>query len=215
MQLTQLVNEGILKLTTAQTRQLDELMRALRKDYPPNKEGYPIVSTMRHFNQICLEFHQNQYNFPQVFFVFDSDKNDYGWFSSADPKRLYLNLYTLTHHKDEQILRILWPKVRSTIIHEWIHKKQLRLGGQRAHNAQSTWEYFDQPQEMMPWAAMEVEEMKALLRTADPNRIIRILKRLGLTGPSLKKLKQTNPKSWKRIMKNAVMYVLATSPQPN
>lgn len=213
MQLTDLVNEGILKLTTAQMRQLDALIDILKSKFPLNEKGYDVKTLIDKMTDITWEYHNKTNQFPYITFYYDESSKEYAYYHRKNPHDININLAPLSFRDQKKIKNVIWGKVKAKIIHEWIHKKQYIRGGATGADAQQHWEYFNQPREMMPWAAMEVEELKSLLRTADPDRILRILKRLGLTDPSLKKLKQTNHKSWRRIMKNAILYALATSPQ--
>ncbi len=71
-------------------------------------------------------------------------------------------------------------------------------------------EYFTHPWEQQAWAILHVELLRNGLKELTPKEILAHLQNSGLIdNPRLDDLKKKKPSIWKKIMKNAIMYVVA------
>lgn len=70
--------------------------------------------------------------------------------------------------------------------------------------------YFSHPWEQQAWGLQYVEELRQALKDINPADIISHLKSQSfVNSPRLMKVKETNYEAWKKMMKNAIMYVVA------
>ena len=215
-----IITEGILALTKFQYRQLTYFLSQVRTvadeilfvDYSADygmwyKPNAKII--VNALNKKSNELHTRLYQMPPIQFYFYPGSN---WTARYNNPTIDINLSYLSRNNDHNNIEIIWwHKVKSSIVHEWIHHKQSLKIPKKAIDwiGSDDPEYFLKPdQEHMTIAASEVEDLRSLLNTIDPKRIISQLKKFGITRYNLKTLKQSHPKAWKRIMKNAIMYAL-------
>lgn len=212
-----MLNEGILKLTTSQTRQLVGFIIRMRKISDAaiinkNNKGTTICVLL---NDAAESYQSKTHQMVPIRFYFSSEMP---WEAQYINNTLQLNLYRgISKHDGKYIQIIWWNRAYADIIHEWIHHKQYIRMPKAAVNwasADDRNKYFSKTdQEHMAWAAEEVEVLKQLLKTTDAKRILQQFRKMGLTNASLRVLKKQNPKAWRKILKNAIMYVLATTPE--
>lgn len=115
------------------------------------------------------------------------------------------------------IHKIEMPLFREVVIHEYIHYKQdvLRRAKQGEYKISPKYSdtYWKQPWEHQAYAGEYLEKLKNKLSRKSPRELLKNLRRLGFErNSSLDKLKKTDYKSWKRVMKNAIMMTMANMP---
>lgn len=101
------------------------------------------------------------------------------------------------------------------IVHEYVHFKQDALRNKNQGKYELPLDYNDasywkQPWELQAQAAEYLQYLKGRLNYTDPSDIVNNLRKLGvLHDRDLNRLKRTDLKAWKRVMKNAIMMTLA------
>lgn len=103
-----------------------------------------------------------------------------------------------------------------TFLHEFVHfiQNELRMAKSGNYTLPSNWseegKYYKRGWERQAHAIGYLEKLKQDLNIRKPEVILRQLKKMGaLHNDDLNKLKQTDYKSWKAIMKQAIMATLA------
>lgn len=109
-----------------------------------------------------------------------------------------------------------FKKIGITFIHEFIHYIQfiLRYEKEGDYNISNDWnnksKYWKRPWEQQAWAATYLEKLKQELKIKKPEKMLSQLRKMGvLHDNDLNKLKTSDYKSWKAIMKNAIALAMA------
>lgn len=112
--------------------------------------------------------------------------------------------------------KINYDLLREVFIHEFTHYVQdvYRIEKSGEYKLPSDWaepgKYFKQGWEQQAHGIGHREKIQNVLKTKNPENILKFLKDKGLAAtPALQQLKKTDYASWKAIMKQAVMNVLA------
>jgi hypothetical protein len=121
--------------------------------------------------------------------------------------------YARTTYK---IYGVDFSKIENILIHEFVHYIQnvYRTEKSGKYNIPSEWEspkkYFKWGWEQQAHALEYLKQLKQELNTKKPEEILAKLKNSGLSNSvNLDKLKQSDYKSWKAIMKQAIMATIA------
>lgn len=111
---------------------------------------------------------------------------------------------------------INWEDMGSTFLHEFVHYIQHVYRSEKSgeYTLPSDWskegKYFKRGWEQQAHALGHLEKLKRNFNVKSPKEMLGILKSHGLiTSDLLQKLKHTDQKSWKSIMKQAVMTTMA------
>jgi hypothetical protein len=157
-----------------------------------------------------------------ILYLFSYDKT-FGEFD-ANKQSIQINLFM--HGKcrfdfskrPQQILfySLDFKKISITFIHEFIHFIQSVMRAEKSGNYKISkdWndpkKYWKRSWEQQAYAISYLEKLKQELKIKKPEEILNQLRKMGVLHDSdLHKLKKTDYKSWKSIMKNAIMTTIS------
>lgn len=151
-----------------------------------------------------------------VKYYFNSRSNADGKYIQEE-ECIYINIalhsqYARWANEVYKIGGINFKTIAVTFLHEFVHYIQDTLRKEKSGDYTITRakSYLKRPWEQQAKAIGYLEHLKQELRIADPKRILSQLRKLGLLHHSdLHDLKTSDYKSWKVIMKNAIMVAIA------
>jgi hypothetical protein len=223
------INEGTIKINPSDEKDISKYvndMDSIVKQHFQKVQYTDMVEIfISYLNRISDELKSNKFPF-HIKYVFFGGKRR-GWYEK-DTNTIVLvvsqasewkwNLvgtgkYARTTYK---IYGVDFSKIENILIHEFVHYIQnvYRTEKSGKYNIPSEWEspkkYFKWGWEQQAHALEYLKQLKQELNTKKPEEILAKLKNSGLSNSvNLDKLKQSDYKSWKAIMKQAIMATIA------
>jgi hypothetical protein len=220
-----MLHEGMIKIPPKEREKIKDFFRGLKKVADaaikaPESNHWKVWEAMKDYARQWTGKFGKRKNL-QIYIDWAKDRK-FGEYDASMPW-IVLNLRNFSTvrplTKDAfKVESINFNKMVSIFYHELVHQYQdvlsMRHKGKRHSlnpgyaDKEST--YYSEPWEQQAWASQYVEELRLALKKTTPEQIFSHLKHSGfLNNPTLQKLKETDFNSWKKMMKNAVMWVVA------
>lgn len=219
-----MIYEGVINIPVKEEKDINAFIVDISNFYNKNLGGYvnksdtAVCSAIKQYaNEISSKHHLDKIFWRFVYEVENVNKAGY------IPKynEIFINLVFCVKKPKERLggQAIDFNTVTVFIYHEWVHYKQdihvqkkhskgIGLGG--FFDMYNKTAYHDIKWEQMALARQEIEWIKQRIRKVKPDEVMKWLREWGLmSDPGVIKLKNSNPKAYKRILKYAFMYILA------
>lgn len=211
-----IILEGALTSTTAQDKRIQDFLANFHDAFEKMLYDRERIQ-LSLFKKLAQKFENRNLSTNNrvkltVKFVYEDFNKDSGFFSEKVQGKHYEIIMNMHHfiigldNMSALISGVDWNWFYGIFIHEYKHFLQVLRAGEHLFGAYSDRDYMDRPHEQQAWAEGYLENLRNLLQTADPVKILDYLKTHELSSnPRLQGLKKTNPSAWKRIMKQAVL----------
>ena len=155
-----------------------------------------------------------------MYYYFNFNTSTSGKYTK-DEKTISINLskcsgFTISKNGEFGCYSVDFKKLAVILLHEFIHYVQdvLRSEKEGEYDIPSNWggndKYWKRPWEQQAWASGYLEKLKQELKIKKPEKMLSQLRKMGvLHDNDLNKLKTSDYKSWKAIMKNAIALAIA------
>jgi len=222
------LNEGVIKINPEDEKDISKYVKdmdsIIKQHFQKVRYTSMIDAFISYMNKISDGLKSNKFPF-HIKYVFFGGKRR-GWYEK-DTNTIVLVIsqasewncnteggkYAKTTYK---IFNVDFSKIENILIHEFIHYIQdvYRTEKNGKYNLPSDWEspkkYYKWGWEQQAHALEYLKQLKQELNTKKSEEILQKLKQSGLThSVNLDKLKQSDYKSWKAIMKQAIMATIA------
>lgn len=220
------INEGTILMNQEDKSILDEYIVNMETEIKALFKNTPYIESeelIDHIKHISDKVSSNQFPF-NIEYVFKANGRDEGYFDK-DKNAIIIVVSAISKwdigfdRTKGQIFRcysVDFNKMASTFVHEFIHYIQhvYRQENQGEYNIPSNWDdsnkYWKRGWEQQAHGIGYLEKLRKELGIREPSKLLHHLRKLGLFhNDSLNKLKKSDPKSWRAIMKQAVMSTLA------
>lgn len=221
-----MMNEGVVDISEKEEKAIDAFLKDLEKYHNKRSRIHKDASDMA----ICVALREYANDVAAPKYELSQIKWVFGHFPDSLTKASYYAQYKEIIINTAHVVgsprlplanqKIDFKKVAVNVYHEWTHYKQdmlFRKATGRPLSSQEIYrnkKYIDAPEEQMAFARGEIEWIKQNLKKTTPEEILRWLKKWGLVqSEDIAKVKKTNPKAYKRMLKYAVMFVLKKQAQ--
>lgn len=151
--------------------------------------------------------------------VIEKNQKAMSYLSNKNGQIIKINLFNLCNRPDDKIYHWIIKKKLFivSIFHEWTHylqdirmsKKSGKKLTAKTIGSKYRSNYFSIPHEQMALAAGELAYIKTILKKTTPEEILDWLKKSGIThSEKLRQLKQTDRRSYNKILKYIVLFLL-------
>lgn len=217
-----MLSEAILKITPEERKlvanylhDFNEILPVIFQEGPQDPDDL-----VEKCNDFAMAYDGKIANNLSFRFSYNPATKNRGEYYGEDTIAIYINLYHWVKVKrfgtnNLRVVSVETDRMMIMLMHEFMHYKQdMEARSQSNHTLVATSHknlksYFQDPRERQSFAIGHLEQLKKLLKTEDPKKMLGHLRSMGLIDNAvLNDLKNSDLRSWKAIMKNAVVTVL-------
>lgn len=221
-----MINDGVVDIPEKEEKSIDAFLKELEKYYNRRYKIYKEYSNMK----ICEDLREYSNTVIAPKYGLDEIKWNFGYFPDSSTKASYSAshkeiIINVAHAVGNSKLplskqKIDFKKISIHVYHEWTHFKQdlrYRKTTGKPFTAQQMYagkKYIDVPEEQMAFARGELKWINQNLKKTHPQEILKWIKKWGLVqSEDIAKVKKTNPKAYKKMLKYLVLFVLKKEAQ--